>query len=188
MKSASFKVPSLKSLDGGMDGWRAAASQVTESGEGDLELNLFKNHEGGAVDLKKGLQYSMGPNGFSEFYEPLEELMQLLHSPPYADVKVTPTLGCTDGVSKTFTLFLNQNSSNVLCERSTFGSSLTTGRQAHGGRFWPVEVDGDGLVPESLDRVMSTWDEKKQGDKPSLLYIVRSFVDPPPSALVLIRP
>lgn len=56
MKSASFKVPSPYALEKGMDAWRTAAASFDADDEGDMELNLFKNREGGAVDLAKGLQ------------------------------------------------------------------------------------------------------------------------------------
>jgi DNA-binding transcriptional MocR family regulator len=134
---------------------------------------------------------------FDEVLEPLTKLTQLIHSPPYADPSVVLSLGCTDAVSKTFTLFADKVSlplltvrsspcladlifsslslhslsfpqhtaPNVLCEEFSFVASLNTGR-SRGLVFHGVQVDRDGMVPEDLERVLSSWNEAEQGPKP----------------------
>lgn len=74
-------------------------------------------------------------------------------------------------MSKVFQLFVEPDVTNVLAEEFTFASSLNSGR-SKGAKFYPVKVDGDGLVPADLDRVLSTWDEDALGQKPKLLYTI----------------
>lgn len=74
-------------------------------------------------------------------------------------------------MSKVFQLFVEPDVSNVLAEEFTFASSLNSGR-SKGAKFYPIKVDGDGLIPEDLDRVLSTWDEATLGQKPKLLYTI----------------
>jgi hypothetical protein len=51
MSQATFTVPHPRTL-GDVAGWT--------SGEGEtLEVNLYKNRKGGAIDLAKGLQYGL---------------------------------------------------------------------------------------------------------------------------------
>ncbi|KAL7412740.1 pyridoxal phosphate-dependent transferase [Mrakia frigida] len=167
LSSAKFTVPSFGQLGSeGLEGWKSGEDEG-------MSLELFKGKEGGVVDLERGLQYAGGPNGFSELTKPLMEVMKLVHNPPYADATVVLTLGASDGISKTFQLFANHDgTTNVLAERCTFGSAINTGRQAFNIKFWPIEMDGEGLLPESLDSVMTNWDVSKQGQKPGLLYTI----------------
>lgn len=110
---------------------------------------------------------------FNEVLEPLTKLTQLIHSPPYADPSVVLSLGCTDGVSKTFTLFADKHTApNVLCEEFSFVASLNTGR-SRGLVFWGVKMDKDGMDPVDLAHILETWDETEQGPKPRLMYTVR---------------
>ncbi len=74
---------------------------------------LFQDYQEGEQDLSEILQYGM-TNGFSKTIEPLMELNQLVHGKPYSDASVYLTLGCTDGVSKTFMLFSEPVSQSVV--------------------------------------------------------------------------
>lgn len=108
--------------------------------------------------------------GFEELIKPLHDLTELVHKPPYKDHTTVLTLGCTDGVSKTFTLFCEKGD-NVLCEEFSFSASLNSGR-AKGITFHGVKIDGDGMVPAELDRIMTEWSVEKQGKKPHMIYTI----------------
>lgn len=42
-----------------------------------------------------------------------------------------------------------------------------------------IKIDGEGLIPEDFDRVLSTWDEKKEGRRrPRVLYTVPTGQNP----------
>lgn len=180
MSSLSCTIPALSTL-GNVSEW-AAQTADTES----FELTTST----GQVPLKKGLQYGLS-NGscnllcgsdqraiqmtdsrpmnhaaFDEVLKPLTKLTQLIHSPPYADPSVVLSLGCTDAVSKTFTLFTDKHSApNVICEEFSFVASLNTGR-SRGLVFHGVKVDNAGMVPADLERLLESWNEAEKGPKP----------------------
>jgi DNA-binding transcriptional MocR family regulator len=57
--------------------------------------------------------------------------------------------------------------SSLLVETPTYSGALAA-LQPMGGRLVEVATDGDGLIPESLDTVMRSWDEAKQGPRPKV--------------------
>ncbi|WWC88356.1 uncharacterized protein L201_003266 [Kwoniella dendrophila CBS 6074] len=135
-----------------------------------FELRCTEDDEGGILDLNEILQYGLS-NGYPELIRQLEELNLHLHGKTISDSSVYVTLGNTDGVSKVFQLLVEPDIDTVLTEEFSFASSLNSAR-AKGAKLYPIKVDGQGLVPEDLERVLSTWDEKTQGRKPHLLYTI----------------
>jgi aromatic amino acid aminotransferase I len=127
-----------------------------------------ENAPSGVLDLNVILQYGLS-NGFPELADKFQELNELLHGRANTDQGVYLSLGNTDGVSKTFSLFVEPGDI-VLCEEFSFSSSLNSGR-AKGAVFWPVKMDEHGLIPEDLDSVLTHWDESA-GKKPHLLYTI----------------
>lgn len=167
LQHATFTMPDLASLTGDVSAW--------QNGEASTDtIHLKKTGPGtendpeGLLDLNEVLQYGLS-NGFSELTEKLQELNDLTHGRAHADHAVYVSLGNTDGVSKTFSLFVEPGDI-VLSEEYSFSSSLNSGR-ARGATFYPVKVDGQGLVPEELDRVLTEWDDAV-GKKPHLLYTI----------------
>ena len=62
MSQATFTVPHPRTL-GDVAGWT--------SGEGEtLEVNLYKNRKGGAIDLAKGLQYGLSNGEHADSHPP----------------------------------------------------------------------------------------------------------------------
>ena len=63
--------------------------------------------------------------------------------------------------------------------------------KALGGRLLGVEVDGDGMIPDSLRQVLSPWtpqDAKDpSSDIPKLLYIIPTAQNPTGATLTLQR-
>nr|XP_019008024.1 uncharacterized protein I206_07192 [Kwoniella pini CBS 10737]OCF46805.1 hypothetical protein I206_07192 [Kwoniella pini CBS 10737] len=169
MSHATFTLPKLSTLNGDVQDWQIGQA-VTE------EIHLKKtgpgteNDEGGILDLNDILQYGLS-NGYPELINQLEELNGLLHGKTTSDQSVYISLGNTDGVSKVFQLLVEPDVDTVLTEEYSFASSLNSAR-AKGAKLYPVKVDGQGLIPEDLEKVLSTWDEKVQGRKPHLLYTI----------------
>lgn len=168
MQHATFTLPALASLTGDVASWQqgtaaTATAHLKKVGPG------TEAAPSGVLDLNVVLQYGL-TNGFPGLIDKLERLNELLHGRVHADHAVFLTLGNTDGVSKTFSLFVEPGD-YVLAEEYSFSSSLNSGR-AKGAKFYPVKVDGDGLVPEDLERVLSTWDTDALGKKPHLLYTI----------------
>ncbi|KAK6906722.1 hypothetical protein I203_100709 [Kwoniella mangroviensis CBS 8507] len=169
MSHATFTLPKLSTLNGDVQDWQQGEA-VTE------EIHLKKtgqgteNDEGGILDLNDILQYGLS-NGFPELVHQLEELNELLHGKTISDSSIYITLGNTDGVSKVFQLLVEPDVDTVLTEEYSFASSLNAAR-AKGARLSPIKVDGEGLVPEDLEKVLSTWDERVRGRKPHVLYTI----------------
>ncbi|KAL7424089.1 hypothetical protein Q5752_001674 [Cryptotrichosporon argae] len=169
MQHATFTLPSLSALTGDVAAWQAGETETSK-------IHLKKTGPGtegdpaGLLDLNDVLQYGLS-NGYPVLLRQLSELNTLVHGRATADAAVYISLGNTDGVSKVWTLFVEPDVDTVLTESYTFGSSLNSGR-ARGAKFYPVKTDGDGLVPEDLEAVLSGWDEARQGRKPHLLYTI----------------
>nr|XP_018259932.1 uncharacterized protein I303_08004 [Kwoniella dejecticola CBS 10117]OBR82090.1 hypothetical protein I303_08004 [Kwoniella dejecticola CBS 10117] len=169
MSHATFTLPKLSTLNGDVQDWQIGQA-VTE------EIHLKKTgpgteaDEGGILDLNDILQYGLS-NGYPELIRQLEELNELLHGKTISDQSIYISLGNTDGVSKVFQLLVEPDVDTVLTEEYSFASSLNSAL-SKGAKLYPIKVDGQGLVPADLEKVLSTWDERTQGRKPNLLYTI----------------
>lgn len=105
MRSCTFTVPSAEYLSSAdVTGWtRGEASTTTFSLRKDGP-GIFSGLPVGVLDLSCVLQYGQSA-GYEVLVKPLAELNQLVHGKTISDASVFLTLGCTDGVSKTFMLF-----------------------------------------------------------------------------------
>ena len=66
----------------------------------------------------------------------------------------------------------------VLAEEYTFSSAIETGAPL-GVKAVGIKMDAEGLIPESMDEILSSWDVKARGArKPFLLYTVPSGQNP----------
>ena len=83
---------------------------------------------------------------------------------------VTLTLGNSDGITKCFRLF-GDRGDTFLADELTF-SALTDTVTAQGVTWAPVKIDNGGLIPEELERILSSWNTRKQGKFPHVLYTV----------------
>lgn len=68
-------------------------------------------------------------------------------------------------------LFIESDESTVLTEEYTFASSLNSGK-SRGAKFYPIKTDGEGMIPEDLEKVLDEWDEISLGQKPKLIYTI----------------
>ncbi|OCF33567.1 hypothetical protein I316_04639 [Kwoniella heveanensis BCC8398] len=169
MSHATFTLPKLETLNGDVGEWQQGIAStelvhLKKTGPG------TEDDEGGILDLNDILQYGLS-NGYPALVKQLEELNVLLHGKATSDSSIYVTLGNTDGVAKAFQLLVEPDVDTVLTEEFSFASSLNTAR-AKGAKLYPVKVDGDGLVPEDLEKILATWDEAAQGRKPHILYTI----------------
>lgn len=66
----------------------------------------------------------------------------------------------------------------ILMEEYTFASAQETALPL-GLKVAPIRMDGEGLLPESLDEVLSNWDEAARGGpKPYVLYTIPTGQNP----------
>lgn len=73
---------------------------------------------------------------------------------------------------------LGQTGEHLLVEQHTYATVFETGLPL-GYKFTQVRMDKDGLLPDDLDLVLSTWDESARGGKkPRLLYTIPTGQNP----------
>lgn len=80
------------------------------------------------------------------------------------------SLGNMDAVAKCFRLLGNPGD-HFLSDEFAFNCALNT-PLSHGVSWVPIKIDSGGLIPEELERIMSSWDEKVHGSRPRVLYTV----------------
>lgn len=146
----------------------SGADPVLEWRNGSGSPKIISNREcSGALPLQTALAYGAGA-GISTALEALTRLINVFHSP--RNHMVTLTLGNSDGITKCFRLF-GDRGDTFLADELTF-SALTNAVTAQGVSWAPVKIDDGGLIPEELERVLSTWNTRTQGKFPHVLYTV----------------
>ncbi|KAF9792106.1 pyridoxal phosphate-dependent transferase [Thelephora terrestris] len=156
---------------------------VLEWRNGSGPLKTISNRERpGALPLQIALAYGAGA-GISAALEVLTNLITVFHSP--RNHLVTLTLGNSDGITKCFRLF-GERGDTFLADELTF-SALTDTVTAQGVKWAPVKIDAGGLIPEELERILSSWSTRKQGKFPHVLYTVPCGQNPTGSTLSLER-
>lgn len=153
----SFQIATLKGPD-----------PVLEWSNGSGPSKTISNREcPGALPLQTALAYGAGA-GISATLEAMTKLITVFHSP--RNHLVTLTLGNSDGITKCFRLF-GERGDTFLADELSF-SALTNAVTSQGVTWAPVKIDDGGLIPEELERILSSWNTKKQGNFPHVLYTV----------------
>eukprot|EP01119_Soliformovum_irregulare_P018352 TRINITY_DN5602_c1_g2_i1.p1 TRINITY_DN5602_c1_g2~~TRINITY_DN5602_c1_g2_i1.p1 ORF type:complete len:432 (-),score=141.26 TRINITY_DN5602_c1_g2_i1:38-1333(-) len=156
-----------------------------------MTLNL-KGKEGSNIKiptdlLERGLQYSSS-YGLPELIGWLKEHQEQEHHiskvyPSKADWNIVVTTGSQDGLAKSFDMLLNEGD-YILTENPTYSGSIAA-LQAIGANLVGVKTDADGMDPNSLDSILSSWDFK---EKPlRVLYSIPTGQNPSGSTLSLDR-
>jgi aromatic amino acid aminotransferase I len=158
-----FHVPRVDSSNP-LEVWKA--QQVNQESSSLQTFSSFKDKDC-ALNLRAALQYGSG-SGTTEVRQILARLNQIIHSPPHNTV--TLSLGNMDSAAKCFRLFGNPGDS-FLAEEFSF-PGVTNAPIASGINWVPVKMDGEGIIPQSLEEVLANWDESVQGRAPHLLYVV----------------
>ncbi|KAJ3117172.1 hypothetical protein HDU96_007725 [Phlyctochytrium bullatum] len=138
----------------------------------------FKLRDGDVVeipesDVAKALQYS-ATNGLPDLVAWLKTLQLQEHKPPLQDVEICVGNGSQDILTKAFDIFLTEKDT-LLCESPAYVGSLAYLRPL-GCRLEEVEVDGQGLVPEALEKVLRNWPADLA--RPKVLYTVPTGGNP----------
>lgn len=174
IKSMQFEVASVDEKDP-VASWRTAGPSARSQ-------RLISTRDGPcALPVKTAMQYTTGA-GLPETQCALTELTKFYHNP--LDHTVTLTLGNADAVIKCFRLLGNPGD-HFLADEFTF-SALANAALPQGIKWVPVRIDDGGLIPEELERILSTWDEAR-GPKPHVLYTVPCGQNPTGSTLTVER-
>ncbi len=123
------------------------------------------------VDLQHLLQYS-GAQGHPALQAFIKEFVKKIYQPAYADWDTLLDIGSTDGWSKVVGLLLERDDA-ILVEEWTYPGATNAYLPLNCPQI-PIKIDGDGLVPEDMERVLANWnpDEHEGRPRPKLLYTV----------------
>jgi aromatic amino acid aminotransferase I len=130
----------------------------------------------GDYDLSIALNYGQGC-GSAQMLRFVTEHTEIVCNPPYADWSCSLTVGSTSALEQAYRIFCERGDF-VLSEEYTFASAVETARPL-GITFVGVKMDSEGLLPESMDEILTNWDvEARGGRRPHLLYTVPSGQNP----------
>ncbi|KIX01807.1 uncharacterized protein Z518_09534 [Rhinocladiella mackenziei CBS 650.93] len=127
-------------------------------------------------DLSIALNYgqSMGPGALLRF---ITEHTEIVHNPPYSDWEICLSTGSTSALEISLRMFAERGH-YVITEEYTFSSAIETVTPL-GCKMLGIKMDADGMLPDDLDRVLSTWDESaRRAPKPFLVYTVPTGQNP----------
>jgi aromatic amino acid aminotransferase I len=143
----------------------------------EFSVGKYDTTEGKSVyDLHIALNYgqSMGPGALMRF---VTEHTEIVHNPPYSDWDVCMTAGSTSALDIAIRMFIEKGQ-YVITEEYTFSSAIET-VQPIGAKMLGIKMDAEGMRPDDLDHVLSTWDEKaRRAPKPFLVYTVPTGQNP----------
>lgn len=131
------------------------------------------NHD---IELSRSLQYGF-TEGAPEIVGFLKEHTDIIHKVPYLDWSVIATVGNTQSWDACLRTFAGRGDS-ILVEEHTFSSALEAA-QAQGIACQPVQMDGGGVIPEALEKLLDNW----VGPKPRLFYTICTGQNPTGSCI-----
>ncbi|KAI0842920.1 PLP-dependent transferase [Hypoxylon sp. FL0890] len=166
--SLSMRVPAPPQFTGG---------ETLEAHVG--KYDVLKNENGGVYDLSIALNYGQSI-GSAQLLRWVTEHTELVHrNIPYADWRCALTIGSTGSLEQALRMFCDRaRGDSVLTEEYSFSTALETVAPL-GIKVFGVRMDEQGLLPDKMDEMLSTWDEQAKGArKPTVLYTVPSGQNP----------
>lgn len=130
-------------------------------------------------DLAIGLNYGQA-TGSAQMVRWVTEHTEIMFNPPYADWRSCMTVGSTGALEQALRMFCDRNRGDaVLMDEFAFSTALETAEPL-GIKVVGVAIDDQGLLPESMDEILSNWDQAKHNGvrKPHVLYTVPSGQNP----------
>ncbi|KAI0898644.1 PLP-dependent transferase [Annulohypoxylon nitens] len=163
----SMHVPAPPSFEGG----DAATAEIGK-------YDVAKNENGGVYDLAIAMNYGQSI-GSAQLLRWVTEHTELIHPPPYSDWRCALTIGSTGALEQAFRMLCDRRRGDaVLTEEYSFSSALETAAPL-GIKVFGAKMDGQGLLPASMDEILTGWDDKARGArKPTVLYTVPSGQNP----------
>ncbi|KAF8311285.1 PLP-dependent transferase [Clavulina sp. PMI_390] len=132
-------------------------------------------------DIAQALSYSPF-RGLVPLRKYVREFVAKIHQPSYADWDVIVDLGAGDALPKVLAV-LAEPGDICLVDAYTYNQSLLQIRSV-GIKPFGIQMDGGGINPADLERVLTTWDVKEMGSpRPRLLLQVPVGQNPTGSTL-----
>ncbi|KAK4221400.1 Aromatic/aminoadipate aminotransferase 1 [Podospora fimiseda] len=146
-----------------------------------ITINKYDASQGNTkaeYDLSIGLNYAQA-HGSAQMMRFVTEHTELVHSPPYADWKTCLTVGSTGALEQALRLLCQKSRGDtILTEEFSFSTALETATPL-GVKVVGVKMDSEGILPSSLDKILSNWTNARGGRrKPHVLYTVPSGQNP----------
>lgn len=144
-----------------------------------------QQEEQSVYDLSIALNYSQSV-GAAQLLRWVTEHAELVSDPPYSDWRCSLTIGSTGALEQAFRMLLCSNRpggqvDSILTEEFSFATALETARPLGVG-VYGVPMDEQGLIPEAMDQILSSWDAREGAGgtrrKPHVLYTVPSGQNP----------
>lgn len=128
-------------------------------------------------DIATAFNYGQG-SGSAQLLRWITEHTELVHNPQYRDWQCTMSIGSTSALDMCLRMFARRGD-YVLSEEYTFASAVDT-MAPFGIKVKGIKMDEQGLLPESLDNILSSWDPSAHNGarKPFLLYTVPTGQNP----------
>ncbi|KAF2806958.1 PLP-dependent transferase [Mytilinidion resinicola] len=127
-------------------------------------------------DIATAFNYGQG-RGSAQLLRWVTEHTEMVHNPPYSDWTCTMSIGSTSGLDIALRMFAERGDL-ILSEEYTFATAVETAAPM-GVNVVGVPMDAEGMLPHSLDHILSTWDPVARGArKPFLVYTVPTGQNP----------
>ncbi|KAL6690741.1 pyridoxal phosphate-dependent transferase [Trichoderma pleuroticola] len=133
--------------------------------------------ETSVYDLSVALNYCPG-YGSAQFMRWVIEHTEIVHDPPYADWQCSMTIGNTSAFDMCLRM-LTEPGDCILADKYTYSSAVETAMPL-GVKFIGVDMDREGMLPDSLDEILDKWNpaEHNNARKPSVLYVIPTGQNP----------
>ena len=143
---------------------------VTSAGKHDIAegKSLF--------DIHVAFNYGQA-TGSAQLLRFVTEHTEIVHNPPYRDWQCALTVGSTSALDMAYRMFTSRGH-YILSEEYTFATAVETATPM-GVKVIGIKMDEQGLLPSSMNDILTNWDESARGaKKPFLLYTVPSGQNP----------
>ena len=173
-----LKVPPV---GGPFNGVTASALEPNSSDENsNLSVLLSGKHDlsqgKSLFDISTAFNYGQG-SGAAQLLRFVTEHTEIVHAPSYRDWSCTLSIGSTSALDMTLRM-LTRPGDAILSEEYTFSAAVETAMPM-GLTVVGVPMDGEGLVAEAMDEMLSNWDpQERRAGKPSVLYTVPTGQNP----------
>jgi aromatic amino acid aminotransferase I / 2-aminoadipate transaminase len=129
-----------------------------------------------ALNISQALSYGDAA-GASSLLHFITDHVNTIHRPPYADWQCSLTAGTTSAIEIFLRMFCERGDS-LLVEQYTYPGTLEAALPL-GIKPIGVGMDDEGLIPQKLDEILTSWDKNHHAErKPRLLYIIPTGQNP----------
>lgn len=130
-------------------------------------------------DLAIGLNYGQA-TGSAQMLRWVTEHTEMVCNPAYADWQSCLTIGSTGALEQALRMLCDrERGDTVLMDEFAFSTALETAAPL-GIKIAGAPMDDEGLLPEAMDELLSSWDPAQHGGarRPHVLYTVPSGQNP----------